>query len=117
MTTELRTLTTGWIPVCPAEELAEVGSRTVTDLPSGQRCVVLNVDGNLHALSAVCPHRNLTLEQGVVTEGQIMCPWHRARFDVSTGQGTRPARWALKAFDVNVVDGMVHVQEKGHRDD
>jgi nitrite reductase/ring-hydroxylating ferredoxin subunit len=100
------------VPVCPAEELAEAGSRKAVDLPSGERCVVLNVDGRLHALSAICPHRELTLEGGVVRDGEITCPWHRARFSVETGQGTKPARWALKSFEVAVVDGTIHVQEK-----
>jgi nitrite reductase/ring-hydroxylating ferredoxin subunit len=110
--TDLHTVATGWTPVCPAEELAEPGSRRAIDLPSGVRCVVLNVDGELHALSAICPHRDLTLEGGVVLNGEIVCPWHKARFDVRSGQGTRPARWALRAFDVAVIDGNIHVYEK-----
>jgi nitrite reductase/ring-hydroxylating ferredoxin subunit len=111
--TQLSTLTTGWMPVCPAEELAEAGSRTAVDLPTGERCMVLNVDGALRALSALCTHRDLTLEGGMVKAGVITCPWHRARFDLCTGQGTRPAAGPLKTFNVAVVDGTVCVQEKG----
>lgn len=110
--TELQALTAGWAPVCPAEELAAAGSRKAVDLPSGERCVVLNVEGRLHALSALCPHRDLTLEGGLVRDGEITCPWHRARFNIETGQGIRASRWALKTFDVAVVDGTIHVQEK-----
>jgi 3-phenylpropionate/trans-cinnamate dioxygenase ferredoxin subunit len=41
-----------------------------------------------------CPHFGGPLAQGAVSvaRGEIICPWHRFRFDLSTGQSvTNPA--------------------------
>ncbi|MHA6792262.1 Rieske (2Fe-2S) protein [Pseudonocardia bannensis] len=109
--TERAALRAGWIPVCPTEQLATDG-RAAVDLPSGERCLVFNVEGALYAVSATCSHRALSIEGGPVQGTTIVCPWHKARFDMATGKGTRPAREPLKTFAVAVIDGTVCVHEK-----
>ncbi|MEK6437686.1 Rieske (2Fe-2S) protein [Pseudonocardia sp. T1-2H] len=104
-------LAMGWVPVCPAEQLSADG-RAAIDLPSGERCLVFEVEGALYAVSATCSHRALSIEGGPVQGASIVCPWHKARFDMATGKGTRPARDPLKTFDVAVVDGTVCVHER-----
>jgi nitrite reductase/ring-hydroxylating ferredoxin subunit len=47
---------------------------------------VVEVDGELHAYSPVCPHRLGPLEAAELLEGCITCPWHGYRFDVRTGR-------------------------------
>jgi 2,3-dihydroxybiphenyl 1,2-dioxygenase len=104
-------LTIRWVPVCPTPSLAP-GQRASIDLPSGERCVVLNVEGELYAVTAKCTHRELSIEDGLVRQGCIICPWHRARFDLATGQAlSLPARRPLRTFDVAVIDDVVHVRE------
>jgi 3-phenylpropionate/trans-cinnamate dioxygenase ferredoxin subunit len=104
-------LGTTWLPVCPAEQIAAQG-RAALNLPSGERCLVFDVEGALYAVSATCSHRALSIEGGSVQGATIVCPWHKARFDLATGKGTRPAREPLKTFAVAVVDGIVYVQEE-----
>jgi len=44
-------------------------------------------DGKPFAVSNVCRHQFAKLGQGKVTgDGCLECPWHRARYDVATGQ-------------------------------
>ena len=42
--------------------------------------------------SSVCPHMGGPLEQGRIQNGEVTCPWHRYRFDLSTGEGRGVAR-------------------------
>jgi phenylpropionate dioxygenase-like ring-hydroxylating dioxygenase large terminal subunit len=42
--------------------------------------------------SSVCPHMGGPLDSGQIANGEVICPWHRFRFDLSTGQGRGMAR-------------------------
>lgn len=102
-----------WVAVGQQDAVAEPGDHLAAELPGGERCLVLNVGGTLRALAGTCTHRDLPLDGGAVRGGSLVCPWHRARFDLTTGAATRPASRALKTFDVDVVDGTVRVRERG----
>jgi len=47
---------------------------------------VANVRGNLHAFEDRCPHMNSPLHQGKLEGTEVQCPFHKARFDVTTGK-------------------------------
>ena len=57
---------------------------------NGRRLLLVNADGDIHALDARCPHRGGPLEQGELWEGMIECPWHHYRYDVRTGKNLYP---------------------------
>ena len=44
------------------------------------------IDGEPFAVSNVCRHQFAKMGQGQVREGCLECPWHRARYDVRTGE-------------------------------
>ncbi|MEW6473494.1 MAG: Rieske (2Fe-2S) protein [Actinomycetota bacterium] len=100
-----------WAPVCSVESL-NPGDRKCFTLPTGEACILLNSDGNLFCISAICTHRELSIEDGRLQGGCIICPWHRAKFNLATGKATPPAPRPLPTFDVAVVDGIVHVRAK-----
>ena len=52
----------------------------------GRRFRVVEMEGELVAHSTVCPHRGGPLEDGIIEDGCIRCPWHGYRFDVCTGR-------------------------------
>lgn len=52
--------------------------------------VVVNVADNFHAFQAVCPHKGGPLQEGVLDQELIECPWHHHRFDVRTGENVYP---------------------------
>lgn len=70
----------------------EVG--TVTELRPGVvrgagRYAVGNSGGELFAVSRRCRHLRADLAQGSIDEkGCLVCPWHGAKYDVSTGRMT-----------------------------
>ena len=60
--------------------------------------ILLVRDGDtVHAYAADCPHAGGPLEQGALCHGRIICPWHKATFDVATGNVLEPP--ALVALD------------------
>jgi len=97
--------------VCPVEELL-ARKQVCVELPSGERCLVVASQGAFYAVSAICTHRELSLEGALIRGTSLVCPWHRARFDLITGTGTRPATGPLKTYGVTVIDAVVHVHER-----
>lgn len=51
----------------------------------GDRFRLIEVDGQLLAHAANCPHWLAPLDDVTVDHGCITCPWHGYRFDVSSG--------------------------------
>ncbi len=53
----------------------------------GRVSVALFRDGeNVHALDDMCPHSGGPLSEGAVEDGCVSCPWHGARFELSSGR-------------------------------
>lgn len=52
----------------------------------GRRIAVFNVDGRFHAIDDLCPHDQASLAEGALLGTTIVCPWHGAEFDVTTGK-------------------------------
>jgi nitrite reductase (NADH) small subunit len=72
-----------WVSVATLSQLAP-GS--VIEAACGDGLyAICNVDGRIHALSGICPHRGGPLGQGAVNGGSVTCPWHAWEFDCLTG--------------------------------
>ena len=89
------------------------------------------VDGEPFAVSNVCRHQFAKLGQGQIRKGCLECPWHRARYDVRTGEmvsgpkgrifGFGPYSRTIQAytntiaklrrFDVELRDGVIVLRD------
>ena len=77
--------------------------QVLAGLVGDKRVMVWRQGDALKALSASCPHIGGPLDQGVVADGRIRCPWHHACFDLATGEAeAAPAFDALKVYPVAV---------------
>jgi nitrite reductase/ring-hydroxylating ferredoxin subunit len=56
----------------------------------GRRLALVNLDGRIHALDAVCPHQGGPLDKGQIWYGALECPWHHFCFDPATGRNVYP---------------------------
>ena len=75
----------------------------VAGVVGGERVFVWRRGGAIKAYGATCPHLSGPLDQGLVADGRIRCPWHHASFDLATGEAAAaPAFDALKAYPVAV---------------
>jgi ferredoxin-NADP reductase/nitrite reductase/ring-hydroxylating ferredoxin subunit len=70
---------------------------------NGRRIAVFNVGGRFHAIDDTCPHQGGPLSEGTLDGKVVTCPWHGARFDVTTGAVLRPpARQGVASYPVRV---------------
>lgn len=66
----------------------EVPPGTIVPVEAGGRKLLLaNVDGRIHAAGRKCPHLGFNLcRGGKLDGGAIVCPLHKAKFDLETGR-------------------------------
>ncbi len=62
------------------------GSAKVFLTAEGKRLAICHTAGKIYALDDICTHDGGPLGEGELTDGQIECPRHGARFDVATGK-------------------------------
>jgi NADPH-dependent 2,4-dienoyl-CoA reductase/sulfur reductase-like enzyme/nitrite reductase/ring-hydroxylating ferredoxin subunit len=67
--------------------------------------ILLVRDGDtVRAYAADCPHAGAPLEEGALCNGRIICPWHKATFDLATGNVLEPpALIPLDRYPVSVI--------------
>ncbi|MEH2153072.1 FAD-dependent oxidoreductase [Nostoc sp.] len=67
------------------------------------------IDGKFYAVSAHCTHDGAPLADGVLSGDHVVCPWHSACFDVTTGDQQEPpgldslARYEVRIAGENVI--------------
>lgn len=47
---------------------------------------IAHFQGAFYAFNDRCPHMNAPLHMGKLREGEVECPFHKARFEVSSGK-------------------------------
>ena len=82
----------------------ELKDGEMRECPAGEAKVLLaRVSGRFHAVGATCPHYGAPLAEGALCDGRIICPWHHASFDVTTGDLLEPPAFdALPRYDVKI---------------
>ena len=53
---------------------------------NGKEIVIANVNGKFYALDDRCGHMNASLSMGNLTGGVVTCPFHGAKFNVTSGK-------------------------------
>ena len=90
-----------FVRVAATSDLADGEMRQVS--AGGTAVLLARVDGQFHACTAFCTHYGAPLETGVLSGRMVLCPWHHAAFDVTTGDLEEPpALDALRSFEVKV---------------
>lgn len=89
------------------EELRRAGHLVVRH-DTTEICVIA-ADGEVYALEDACPHMGSELHRGDVVDGLLVCPWHRARFELATGHCLDAYASDVATFSVDVSDGVVFV--------
>jgi nitrite reductase/ring-hydroxylating ferredoxin subunit len=83
----------------------EVPPGTAKQVEAGGRTLaVFNVNGAFHVLDDTCTHEGGPLSEGDLEGQEVTCPWHAARFDVTTGVHlSPPARSDVACYKVQIV--------------
>ena len=96
------------LTVGPVEVLHSEGR--ISAASGDRRVVVFEIDDELYALDASCAHQGGPLEQGVLQNGIVTCPWHLHRYDVTTGMRTDLRGIRQDVYEVSIEDGDVVVE-------
>jgi 3-phenylpropionate/trans-cinnamate dioxygenase ferredoxin subunit len=99
-----------WVRVAGVEDCAEDGC--LYKVPGdGEPIVLACWNGEIFALGDCCSHEDFPLSEGEITNGEIECVLHGARFDIRTGKAVQlPAIRPVKTFPVEIRDEEVFVQ-------
>lgn len=78
----------------------------------GNEILLANVDGTYYAVSDICNHAGANLHEGKIDGRYITCPWHRAVWDVTTGELVQfPVMLKpLKVYKVSVDGDAVYIE-------
>jgi len=96
--------------VSKASEIPEGKMTHVT--AGGKEILVANVGGNYYATANICNHAGAELHEGELKGKELICPWHGAKWDGTTGnmiwfpQKLRD----LGKFNVIVENGAIYVE-------
>jgi nitrite reductase/ring-hydroxylating ferredoxin subunit len=69
-----------------AGKASDVGEGKMAHLTvGGKEILIANVEGRFYAIGNVCTHAGAELHEGELNGKELICPWHRAKWDVTTG--------------------------------
>lgn len=88
-----------WVRLCAVEEAPGPGDVREIEIGSQALCLA-NIEGELHVLDNLCPHRQGPLGQGWIEGQSVVCPWHAWAFDCRTGIAEEPENAQVKVFPV-----------------
>ncbi|NBA97437.1 FAD-dependent oxidoreductase [Pseudomonas sp. R5(2019)] len=80
---------------------------------NGVAIVLVRQGAQVQAFQADCPHQGAPLEEGAVCEGRLICPWHKAMFNLEDGQLCEPpALKNLRRYPVRIIDSCVWLDDE-----
>ena len=94
---------TEFIKVATVDEIA-VGEKLVVEYDD-EDVGLVNLAGEIYAMSDVCPHDDGPLMEGELAGDCIVCPRHGAQFNLKTGDYTMPSFSPAPRYHVKIEDG------------
>ena len=93
----------------PLDEIEENTPHKVM-LGDDEPVILIRDRNTVRAFGAICTHVGAPLDQGTVCDGRLVCPWHKAMFDVTDGAVLDPPALApLPRYAVRVENRIVHL--------
>ena len=75
----------------------------------GKRILLCNVAGEFYAYGNECPGSNLPLDDGLINDIALICPWHNCAFDARTGRRLDNGQGRLQVIPVAIRDGEIQL--------
>ena len=80
---------------------------------NGEKVCVINAEGNYYAIGNVCTHVGGPLNEGTLEGFEVECPWHGSKFDIRTGEPTKPpAMSAITRYEVKIEGNNILVRKQ-----
>lgn len=98
-----------FVKVASVDEIAP-GERMWIEFEE-ETVILINVKGQFFCIADLCSHDDGPLEDGTISDFEIECPRHGARFDIRTGKALcLPATSPIPFYQVKVEDGAVLIE-------
>ncbi len=91
-----------WIPVGNANSLKE--NRAYKYAEEGEDILICKTGGEVYAVRNCCGNTALPLDGAVIEGGNLICPWHGCRYQLSDGMMETNRLLMLKKYPVNLTD-------------
>ena len=76
-----------------------------------ERIIVCRTEKGFFALVDECSHDSSPISEGHICEGQVVCPRHGAKFDITTGEvKAPPAVVGIDTYEVKVENNDIFVK-------
>lgn len=99
----------GFIKVARKSEIGDQTAKCVEI--EGRRIALFNLAGQFYAIADTCTHQGGPLSEGILDGEDIECPWHGARFNVTSGAVcTPPAGADVVRYNVRVMGDDIEVE-------
>ncbi|MBI2148144.1 Rieske (2Fe-2S) protein [Candidatus Woesearchaeota archaeon] len=89
-----------FIEAASLSELRELKRKLV--IIDKNRIALFFLDGKVYAISAVCPHKSGSLDEGYLDEEEIICPSHAFMFNVKTGFCLNHPGYSVRSYEVKI---------------
>ena len=87
----------------------EVGTARLVEI-GGNEIALFNVDGTFYAIDNTCAHMGGPLADGEIEGDVVTCPWHRATYNIRTGEVLGPpAPTGVATYTVRVQGSDIEV--------
>ncbi|KAF2894366.1 hypothetical protein ILUMI_11807 [Ignelater luminosus] len=98
--------------VCQDSDIKE-NEMKVFDLKGEGEVLLIRQNGDLNAVGSKCTHFDAPLQEGVLSNGRVICHWHGACFDIRTGDiEDFPGLDSLPCYQVTVENNNVRVRAR-----
>jgi nitrite reductase/ring-hydroxylating ferredoxin subunit len=99
-----------FVPVLDEEELPQDGMSRV-EVEGAGILLSRSSSDEVCAISSVCGHFGGPLEEGDREGDTVVCPWHKSRFDLRSGEVIDgPAVFPQSRYETRVHDGKIEVK-------
>ncbi len=99
-----------FVPVLDEEELPQNGMRRVST-NGAEVLLSRSSSGEVCAISSICGHFGGPLDEGDREGDTVVCPWHKSRFELCSGEAIDgPAVFPQPRYETRVRDGKIEVK-------
>ena len=100
----------GFVPVLDEEELPQDGMRRVS-ANGAEILLSRSLSGEVCAISSICGHFGGPLDEGDREGDTVVCPWHKSRFELCSGEAIDgPAVFPQPRYETRVREGKIEVK-------
>jgi NADPH-dependent 2,4-dienoyl-CoA reductase/sulfur reductase-like enzyme/nitrite reductase/ring-hydroxylating ferredoxin subunit len=102
------------MPLHTVARLADLREDRGTQVKLGEKTILLlRLGQHVRAYQGQCPHAGAPLAKGAICNGRLICPWHKAAFEIEDGTLSEPpALEGLQRYSVRIADGQVLIDDQ-----